>query len=115
MGYQSKTYSLSDEVVAVIEGARAAGLTPNQFLRRTFGIEEGAAVPEVSSDPRQVPGVSVGLPEKTESVGFHCRCIHSGCGGRKFTGATRYATLCDECREQGHLGNPKDCPECLLN
>lgn len=34
MGFQSKTYSLSDEVVAAIEAARAAGETPNQLLTR---------------------------------------------------------------------------------
>lgn len=36
MGYQSKTYSLSDEVVAAIEAARAAGETPNQLLQRVL-------------------------------------------------------------------------------
>jgi hypothetical protein len=41
MGYQSKTYSLSDEVVEAIDAARAGGLTPNQFLRRALGIEAG--------------------------------------------------------------------------
>lgn len=33
MSYQSKTYSLSDEVVAAIEAARNRGLTPNKYLR----------------------------------------------------------------------------------
>lgn len=33
MGYQSKTYSLSDEVVEAIEAAKAKGITPNQLLR----------------------------------------------------------------------------------
>ena len=32
MGYQSKTYSLSDEVVAAIEEKREAGVTPDRFL-----------------------------------------------------------------------------------
>lgn len=36
MGYQSKTYSLSDEVVAVIDAAKARGETPNQLLRRVL-------------------------------------------------------------------------------
>jgi hypothetical protein len=47
LGYQSKTYSLSDEVVEAIDVARAGGLTPNQFLRRVIGIdasdEDGSA------------------------------------------------------------------------
>lgn len=33
MGYQSKTYSLSDEVVEQIDAAREKGITPNQFLK----------------------------------------------------------------------------------
>jgi hypothetical protein len=40
MGYQSKTYSLSDQVVEAIEAAKAGGLSPNQFLRRVIGIDE---------------------------------------------------------------------------
>jgi hypothetical protein len=32
MPYQSKTYSLSDEVIAAIEAARKRGLTPNKYL-----------------------------------------------------------------------------------
>lgn len=32
MGYQSKTYSLSDEVVQAIEAKRAEGVTPDQYL-----------------------------------------------------------------------------------
>lgn len=36
MGYQSKTYSLSDEVVAAIDEAKAKGETPNQLLRRVL-------------------------------------------------------------------------------
>lgn len=38
MPYQSKTYSLSDEVVAAIESAKATGESPNQYLwRLIFG------------------------------------------------------------------------------
>lgn len=44
MGYQSKTYSLSDEVVAAIETARRErGETPNQLLRRVL-LGPGAVV-----------------------------------------------------------------------
>ena len=39
VAYQSKTYSLSDEVIQAIEAAKASGLTPNQFLRRVIGID----------------------------------------------------------------------------
>lgn len=40
MGYPSKTYSLSDEVVEAIDAAKASGLSPNQFLRRALGIDK---------------------------------------------------------------------------
>lgn len=47
MGYPSKTYSLSDEVVEAIDAARASGLSPNQFLRRALGIDkENGSSPE---------------------------------------------------------------------
>lgn len=41
MAYQSKTYSLSDEVVAAIELARQGGLSPNQLLRRALLTADG--------------------------------------------------------------------------
>lgn len=44
MGYQSKTYSLSDEVVAAIEAARAQGLSPNKYLRQLLGIDPERAI-----------------------------------------------------------------------
>lgn len=38
MAYQSKTYSLSDEVITAIDAARAKGESPNKFLRRLLGL-----------------------------------------------------------------------------
>lgn len=40
MGYQSKTYSLSDEVVAAIEEARSRGLTPNKYFLHLLAVEQ---------------------------------------------------------------------------
>lgn len=54
MAYQSKTYSLSDEVVAAIEDARAKGLTPNKFLRRILGIDT-EDVPDIHGTPITYP------------------------------------------------------------
>lgn len=42
MGYQSKTYSLSDEVVEAIESAKAGGETPNRYLLRLVRMEQVA-------------------------------------------------------------------------
>lgn len=44
MGYQSKTWSLSDEVVAEVEKARGRGDSPNQFLRKLLGLNFGCQV-----------------------------------------------------------------------
>lgn len=38
MGYQSKTWSLSDEVVAVFDEFKERGVSPNQLLMRVFAI-----------------------------------------------------------------------------
>lgn len=43
MAYQSKTWSLSDEVVAAVEDARSRGDSPNQFLRKVLGINYGCS------------------------------------------------------------------------
>lgn len=57
MGYQSKTYSLSDEVVAAIEAARAAGETPNQFFTKLIRNAESeqrepvGILPHATYDP----------------------------------------------------------------
>ena len=39
MGYQSKTWSLSDEVVQAVEEARRHGLSPNQYFRQLIGLD----------------------------------------------------------------------------
>jgi len=38
MGYQSKTYSLHDDVVAAIELAKAGGETPSRYLARLIAL-----------------------------------------------------------------------------
>lgn len=48
MAYQSKTYSLSEEVIAAIDAARLAGETPNQFLRRVIAAEKPTAIAPVA-------------------------------------------------------------------
>lgn len=59
-------------------------------------------------DPATIPGVSRGV-----STNFTCRCIHSGCKGSKFQGASKYANLCPACGESGHSGDPRSCQECF--
>ena len=54
MGYQSKTYSLSDEVVEAINAARAEGETPNRFLTRML-LLSGTRDPEPLVEPLRKP------------------------------------------------------------
>lgn len=66
MGYQSKTYSLSDEVVEAIEAARARGETPNQLLRRVLlRISEE---PRSMSSAQREPHTTYVTPRERELV-----------------------------------------------
>ncbi len=68
------------------------------------------SMPATSFDPKTIPGISVG-PPKTEGQ-FRCRCIHTGCRGSYFQGASRFQTLCDVCLGLGHSGDPRSCRIC---
>ena len=71
MGYQSKTYSLSDEVVAVIEEQKTSGISPDKFLwslifRRKKPSKREQAVAQLrASDPMAAerPDVEYGSDE----------------------------------------------------
>lgn len=75
---------------------------------------DGRARPteDVSFEPREIPGVSVGPPKREVVGGFPCRCVHSGCRGSKFTGTARFQNICPECSESGHKGEPRNCQSC---
>jgi len=114
MGYQSKTYSLSDEVVAVIEGEKAKGVTPNRLLMAALKVgdidgEAHRAVAQLEVDDHVK---KIDEQMRRPEGKFPCRCVHSGCKGASFKGFTKYANLCSECRESGHRSNPAECPEC---
>lgn len=60
MGFKSKTYSLSDEVVAAIEHAREVkGLSPNRYLRLLMGIETDTVGVGVEQSPYARPAEGV--------------------------------------------------------
>ena len=93
MGYQSKTYSLSDEVIEAIEAARAEGVTPNQLLLDLLvkgqpvgrlATEEELGKVERNVTPRpvakrgiQVEARSAKTCEHGKMSGYHCGM----CGG----------------------------------
>lgn len=64
-----------------------------------------------SIDPAAIPGVTRG--PSPNSLPFPCRCVHSGCQGAKFQGASRFANCCSGCEEKGHTLNPRECPACF--
>lgn len=116
-----RTVRLDDDVWNAV---KAMDCSLNQYLRSalldfSFETQKQAEpikpVREFTSDPRTIPGVSVGMPpaEVETKDGFPCRCIHANCG-QKFIGATRTANICENCRENGHKANPANCTECLL-
>jgi hypothetical protein len=123
VGYQSKTYSLSDEVVDAIERAKAGGTTPNRFLRELMGLNGGESVageaeqahvsavpagaPTGKYDPSTVPGVTKGVPPPS---GIPTRCEHCGV---KFESESRRNRRCPGCEEAGHAPS-RDCEECRL-
>lgn len=66
MAYQSKTWSLSDEVVAVFDEFRAKGVSPNQLLMRIFdlgkinpngGLDDDSDIEEMRERHRQARGI----------------------------------------------------------
>lgn len=50
-------------------------------------------------------------PERPQSLpsSHMVNCIH--CGERRF-GATKFATICSECKSAGHTNDPRECPRC---
>lgn len=126
MGYQSKTYSLSDEVVEAIESAKAGGTSPNRFLRQLMGLDQNGEEPKrlVSDGPPAdlipprgglVGTISVDAEENSATVNVevdnrpkNCRCRHCP---ERFAGP-RWATICPSCKSGGHTNTPAECPAC---
>lgn len=114
-----------DEAIAALQGGDKHGEV-NRWFRETWARLEdilealqsadsfapalGAVyvAPHGRPDPATIPGVSRGLVGQ-----FPCRCVHSGCQGAKFQGMSKFANLCDGCRESGHAGDPRSCQSCF--
>ena len=117
MGYQSKTYSLSDEVVDAIERAKAGGTSPNKFLRSLIGLDDEVAGNGASNEGAKsamapvstlkvegIPGIQVGAADLPKNA----TCGHCG---RRFAG-TKGASLCPGCSQDGHRGDVRNCRRC---
>lgn len=115
MGYQSKTYSLSDEVIDAIESAKAGGTSPNKFLRELMGLD-GESEPRVSSpvvaNSAQIAGVERGVvAQGAVEFPFHPKCDHCG---ENFGAYNRSLRTCSGCKAANHSGDPRNCDECVL-
>lgn len=103
----------NEKVAKGLAGTALNEVSFEQRLPVKRGVD-GRARPteDVSFDPREIPGVSVGPPKREVAGGFPCRCVHSGCRGSKFTGTARFQNICPECSESGHKGEPRNCQSC---
>lgn len=115
MAYHSKTYSLSDEVVAwlgtlkddygsVNKGLLAMiALCGNAATHVAGGVLGGRArqiVGEFDPPPAILPPV--------DNRPKNCFCKHCG---ERFAGA-KYASICQGCKSGGHTLTPNECPLC---
>lgn len=97
-----ETWTRLDEIFEMLQSGE-----PEDWAQGRNTIER-ARLLIAQSDPAAIPGVSRG------PVGqFPCRCVHSGCRGAKFQGASRFANLCPACSESGHAGEPRSCQSCF--
>ena len=108
---------------------RAMDCSLNQYLRAVLlekeseyapsiptvpHVERLQVPPKIYSDPREIPGVSIGLPPYSERQ-YPCVCNHTGCqgGDGKFLSDRRGATLCPNCFRMGHRMDARNCQECF--
>jgi len=114
MGFQSKTYSLSDEVIEAIEAEKAAGVSPNQFLRRLLGIEK-SEMPMKQGPLRSDKGHPAAIQpqpsvREPKPIAGRQKCLHCGDLDALPEGSPVWRT-CIPCNRGGH--KPWEaCPVC---
>lgn len=92
-GWFQETWQRLDEILETVQTVPEAELMPRNG---------GSAF-----DPARIPGVSVGLPVVMKRY----RCEHCG----RSPAVPRVGDICGECREDGHLGEPRNCGTCAVN
>jgi hypothetical protein len=98
------------------------GLTPLLELQKTFGDKLEEVLMLVQSLPddtktalREVVTELKGqkapaaTQEPTAPAPFNPRCVHHG---DTFPAWNRNASLCPDCKREGHSNDPRDCPQC---
>lgn len=93
-------------------------------ISKTAVIERLLMATESSSDispavndrtpvPTELLNSAVAPATATETgkapIGFPIACLHCGGQGR---GSTKFATICFECKREGHTGDTRECPKC---
>lgn len=107
MPYQSKTYSLSDEVISWLGELKDTYGSVNKGLRamRIIAVGDMPDVPLPSERPKIDPVIADTVIDNRPKNAY---CKH--CGSR-FAGA-KFATICPECKSSGHTNQPAECPRC---
>ena len=107
MAYQSKTYSLSDEVIAWLGTLKDDYGSVNKGLLAMI-VLCGPARESIPKHDYEVPRGLIQVSAQPDNRPKNAFCKH--CGSR-FAGA-RFATICPECKTSGHTLTPADCPVC---
>lgn len=122
MAYQSKTYSLSDEVIAWLGTLKDDYGSVNKGLTVVMMLQD-EALPKPIRDGLSNQGrgnQQEGIPihaqvdrELREQAAFDNRPKNAYCKhcGSRFAGA-KFATICPDCKSSGHTLTPAECPSC---
>jgi len=98
MAYQSKTYSLSDEVIAWLG-----------TLKDDYGsVNKGLLAMMAGQNTDVAKTDAIGEGEYVDNRPKNAYCKHCG---KRFAGA-KFATICPECKSSGHTLTPAECPVC---
>ncbi len=116
MGKQQFNRRLSAEAIAAINWWAKEDTTPARKVTDTEIVERAIAMYDlhrqgvVTAQPPTVVAVPM-VAEKAEEWPFHPTCRHCGA---VFGSRVRFATTCGECKRNHHMGEPRECPPCLL-
>lgn len=109
MGYQSKTYSLSDEAVELLEGLKRAHGSVNKGL--LAALSGGTEVREYVTPRSLTPdNVAVRAQVSVETVSEMRPCQHCG-QADKLSKMAQVTRPCSDCYRDGHI-NSGDCRRC---
>lgn len=107
MAYQSKTYSLSDEVIAWLGTLKDGYGSVNKGLLALMATQDSNGRHDTPAMQEQTREILEQIPI-VDNRPKNAFCKH--CGAR-FAGQ-RFATICPGCKSSGHTLTPAECPVC---